>query len=70
VDYLLYFFKELEGEMMYKDRKSEYEHLEELPYTDYPSLCSPSFFYKTKQRVGSNSMVILIGLKFHLMKRS
>lgn len=55
---------------MYKYRNNQSQQLEELPFTDYPSLSSPSFFYKTKQRVGSDKMITLIGLKIHLMKRS
>jgi hypothetical protein len=55
---------------MYKHRNGRSQQLEELPYTDYPSLGSPSFFYKTKLRVGSNNLIILIGLNFHPMKRS
>jgi hypothetical protein len=64
------FFKELERESMYKHRNNQSQELEELPFTDYPSLSFPSFFYKTKQRVGSDKMIILIGLKICLMKRS
>jgi hypothetical protein len=55
---------------MYKYRINQPQQLEELPFTDYPSLSSPSFFYKTKQRVDLNKMIILIGLKIHSMKRS
>lgn len=42
----------------------------ELPYSQYPCLNFPSFYYKTKNKIDSHRCVTLVGLQIHIMKRS
>lgn len=50
----------------FQSRSSE----NELPYSQYPCLSFPSFYYKTKSKIDSHRYVTLVGLQIHIMKRS